>query len=211
MFLVAKSWNCSFKYCWKMSSWSLATAVSPTVTGDVIQLSNLKASSETTIASPKTTAATTTTTTTDRPTTPIPNKKLNLKRPPHLTLRIQPPTTSSRANEAPLAEAENLATPSIYGTPLGSAGTFAAECSATVNSSDDSAGASTSTAGSIFPHEQYKTIKRLDIQFDNVRYSSRFGFFKRGESRKNEWGHMLFSELWISITNVNFTIGPLSI
>lgn len=181
-----------------MSSWSLATAVSPTVTGDVIKLSTLKASSETAIATSDnehktttiTSATTPTTTTTGRPTTPIPNKKLTSKRPPHLTLHIQPPTTTRTNDAAPLAEAENIAlsaTPSIYGTPLsGSVGAFsAAESSATVNSSDPSAGpSSTSTAGTIFPHEQYKTIKKLDIQFDNVRYSSRFGFFKRGECQK---------------------------
>ncbi|KAH8419465.1 hypothetical protein KR222_005919 [Zaprionus bogoriensis] len=169
-----------------MSSWSLASAVSPTVRGDVIKLSTLKATSDTAIATrdnePKSTT-TITTAATGRPTTPIPGKKLTSKRPPHLTLHIQASAEATTTNVAPIAEAESTAlsaTPSVYGTPLGSATAVATESSH--NSSDAStSAASASTAGSIFPHEQFKTIKKIDIQFENVRYSKRFGFFKRGE------------------------------
>lgn len=178
-----------------MSSWSLATAVSPTVTGavgDVIKLHNLNASSDTEIATNKkalTTTSTTTTLTSGRPTTPVPSKKLTSKRPPHLTLHIQStslPTSSSPSdNGAPLAVEENSAlsaTPSVYGTPLGSIGAVPPESNATIgDNTTSSTSHSDSTSGSIFPHEQYKTIKKIDIQFDNVRYSTRMGFFKRGK------------------------------
>ncbi|EDW64893.1 ATP-binding cassette sub-family G member 4 isoform X1 [Drosophila virilis] len=178
-----------------MSSWSLASAVSPTVSGvagDVIRLNNLKACASasdidgaTTTDYPQNKA---------RPTTPVPAKKLNTKRPPHLTLNIQPTTatgttttatgtttttTTTHDHDAPLAEPENIAlsaSSSIYGTPLGSA---APESFASSQNTSSGSHSASSTAGSIFPHEQYKTIKKIDIQFDNVRYSARFGFFKR--------------------------------
>ncbi|XP_030240477.1 ATP-binding cassette sub-family G member 4 [Drosophila navojoa] len=177
-----------------MSSWSLASAVSPTVTGsaagDVIGLNNLKAASDIDIA-----------TATDskqqqraaRPTTPVPAKRLTSKRPPHLTLHIQPSTTktttttaatrTTEAHEAPLAEAENVAlscSSSVYGTPLGSAAALApAATPGSQNTSSSTSHSSDSTASSIFPHEQYKTIKKIDIQFDNVKHSAKFGFFRR--------------------------------
>lgn len=174
-----------------MSSWSLASAVSPTVTGaaagDVIGLNNLKAASDRDIA----TATDSKQQKVARPTTPVPVKKLTSKRPPHLTLHIQPPppptTTRTReAHEAPLAEAENIAlscSSSIFGTPLGSAAALGGIATPeSHNTSSSTSHSSNSTAGSIFPHEQYKTIKKIDIQFDNVQHSAKFGFFKRGES-----------------------------
>ncbi|XP_062121431.1 ATP-binding cassette subfamily G member 4 isoform X1 [Drosophila sulfurigaster albostrigata] len=182
-----------------MSSWSLASAVSPTVTGggDVIRLSNLKAAaSDTQITATSAATTSTSTFTTGRPTTPVPSKKLASKRPPHLTLQITPkaspstPPPDRHLHGAPLAVEENIAlstTPSNYGTPLGSVAGVSAESNSTVNmnignnstTATSSTSHSNSTTGSIFPHEQYKTIKKIDIQFDNVRYSSRFGFFKR--------------------------------
>ncbi|XP_023170515.2 ATP-binding cassette sub-family G member 4 [Drosophila hydei] len=175
-----------------MSSWSLASAVSPTVTGaaagDVIGLNNLKAASDRDIA----TATDSKQQKVARPTTPVPVKKLTSKRPPHLTLHIQPPppptttTTTTRtreAHEAPLAEAENIAlscSSSIFGTPLGSAAALGGIATPeSHNTSSSTSHSSNSTAGSIFPHEQYKTIKKIDIQFDNVQHSAKFGFFKR--------------------------------
>ncbi|EDW04162.1 ATP-binding cassette sub-family G member 4 [Drosophila grimshawi] len=194
-----------------MSSWSLASGISPTVTGgDVIRLNNLKAGSDTNIATAtdkqlraKATAAATTITLTARPTTPVPAKKFTPKRhQPHLTLQIhQPPTTIGKTYNAPLAESEeNIAlssSSSIYDTPLSTGLTATAspesfgptaksqnsyEClsghSGTSAHSGASAHSGSSTSDSIFPHEQNKTIKKIDIQFDNVRYSSKFGFFK---------------------------------
>ncbi|KAM8717318.1 hypothetical protein ACLKA7_004079 [Drosophila subpalustris] len=173
-----------------MSSWSLASAVSPTMTGaagDVIKLNNLKASDPEIATSDKAIATTTTTTlTSGRPTTPVPSKKLTSKRPPHLTLHIKTsPTTSSSSSDhaATLAVEENIAlspTPSVYGTPLGSVGAVSPESRGSLGGNHSSSTShSDSSSGSIFPHEQYKTIKKIDIQFDNVRYSAGRGFLKR--------------------------------
>ncbi|XP_022228236.2 ATP-binding cassette sub-family G member 1 [Drosophila obscura] len=146
-----------------MSSWSLASAVSPNVTGsDVIRLSSLNSRSDSNLTAPP------------RPTTPVPAKKLASKRPPHLTLHIRPTA------DAPLAETENSALsdggPSLYGTPLGA--TPAASISAASPASSTSH-RSSSTSGSIFPHEQYKAIKKINIGFENIRYTTKFGVFNR--------------------------------
>lgn len=174
-----------------MSSWSLASAVSPTVTGsaagDVIRLNNLKAASDIDIATASDSKQQQRAV---RPTTPVPAKKLTSKRPPHLTLHIKPSTTTAtrttEAHEAPLAETENVAlscSSSVYGTPLGSAAALApAATPGSQNTSSSTSHSSNSTASSIFPHEQYKTIKKIDIQFDNVKHSAKFGFFRRGKS-----------------------------
>ncbi|XP_034670136.1 ATP-binding cassette sub-family G member 1 [Drosophila subobscura] len=153
-----------------MSSWSLASAVSPNVTGsDVIRLSNLNSRSDSNLTAPS------------RPTTPVPAKKLASKRPPHLTLHIRPTAAAPpQSHDAPLAETENSALsdggPSIYGTPLGAT---PASISAASPASSTSHRSSSSTSGSIFPHEQYKAIKKINMGFENVRYSTKFGVFKR--------------------------------
>ncbi|EDW25468.1 GL26409 [Drosophila persimilis] len=164
-----------------MSSWSLASAVSPNVTGsDVIRLSSLNSRSDSNLIAPP------------RPTTPVPAKKLSSKRPPHLTLQIRPTAAvSPQSHDAPLAETENSALsdsgPSIYGTPLGAtpASISAAASPASNNTSTSTSTnsgchrSSSSTSGSIFPHEQYKTIKKINIGFDNICYSGKFGVFQR--------------------------------
>ncbi|XP_017075897.2 ABC transporter G family member 41 [Drosophila eugracilis] len=169
-----------------MSSWSLASAVSPNVTsGDVIRLTNLKSSSETNLPTrgsggsgghggsgglP-------------RPTTPVPAKKLASKRPPHLTLNVK-----SKSHDAPLAETENMVlstSESIYGTPMGatpisSPANQSQRSQKSQNSVESRYSTSTATSGgSIFPHEQYKTIKKINIGFENIRYTTKFGIFQR--------------------------------
>lgn len=37
------------------------------------------------------------------------------------------------------------------------------------------------TASSIFPYEENRTVKQINIGFDNIRYSTRLGFFRRGK------------------------------
>ncbi|KAH8334413.1 hypothetical protein KR059_009954 [Drosophila kikkawai] len=175
-----------------MSSWSLASAVSPNVTGgsDVIRLSNLKASSESNIPTRGSVSGL------PRPTTPVPAKKLSSKRPPHLSLHIGGTKSQSKSHDAPLAETENTVlsagSSSIYGTPMGGATPFSSPAghsqrSQTSHQSQETQhSASTTTTntsgtsgGSIFPHEQYKTIKKINIGFENIRYTTKFGVFKR--------------------------------
>ncbi|EDW77383.2 uncharacterized protein Dwil_GK18116 [Drosophila willistoni] len=183
-----------------MSSWSLASSISPNVTGsDVIRLKSLqiKANSETNLDRATITKTTSTTKTTakstaslPRPITPIPAKKFLSKRPPHVTLSIQQPTSPSTSSSAfnPLGPVETdvLTASSVYYTPLGgatpsspNASEAATTSSSTCQSQNTNPTSASSTSGSIFPHEQYKTIKKINIGFENVRYSSKFGFFKR--------------------------------
>ncbi|KAH8337585.1 hypothetical protein KR074_011605 [Drosophila pseudoananassae] len=170
-----------------MSSWSLASAVSPNLTSnsDVIRLNTLKSSSETNLPSRGSASGL------PRPTTPVPGRKLSSKRPPHLTLNIG--ASKAQYNTAPLAETENTvlsASSSIYETPLGAtpasvtATTSPARVSQNSQASQGShksqqSSHSTTSGGSIFPHEQYKTIKKINIGFENIRYTTKFGVFKR--------------------------------
>ncbi|KAH8413443.1 hypothetical protein KR009_011337 [Drosophila setifemur] len=163
-----------------MSSWSLASAVSPTVTGgnEVIRLSSLKSSSETNLPSRGSTGSGL-----PRPTTPVPARKLSSKRPPHLTLQIG---AKSKSHEAPLAETENTvlsASSSIYATPMGATPASVSATTSPANQSQRSQqsqnSSSSNSGGSIFPHEQYKTIKKINIGFDNIRYTTKFGIFNR--------------------------------
>ncbi|KAH8267426.1 hypothetical protein KR018_001041 [Drosophila ironensis] len=180
-----------------MSSWSLASAVSPNVTAgsDVIRLSNLKSSSETNLPARGSSVSGL-----PRPTTPVPGRKLASKRPPHLTLAIGGASKTSKLFNAPLAETENTVlstSSSIYETPLGAtpppATSPARESQNSQNSNHSGShksqqsqqsqqshhSSSTTSGGSIFPHEQYKTIKKINIGFDNIRYTTKFGVFKR--------------------------------
>ncbi|XP_030383367.1 ATP-binding cassette sub-family G member 1 [Scaptodrosophila lebanonensis] len=188
-----------------MSSWSLASAVSPNVTGatgtarDVIALSYLKSASDTDINTAAKTSNKKSGTTTavqqphsPRPTTPVPFRKLASKRPAHLTLHINSKTTtataSKRVHEAPLAETENSAlsaasSTSAYATPLGATPASPLSGSGSASWSGGGGGGegsnNTSTTGSVFPHEQYKTIKKIDIEFENGSFEVKTGFFKR--------------------------------
>ncbi|XP_033153719.1 ABC transporter G family member 2 [Drosophila mauritiana] len=167
-----------------MSSWSLASAVSPNVTGgDVIRLNHLKSSSETHLPSRGSGSASGGSGALPRPTTPVPPKKLSSKRPPHLTLNIK-----AKSHDAPLAETENTVlstSESVYGTPLGatpisSPANQSQRSQASQHSDESRHSSSTATSGgSIFPHEQYKTIKKINIGFENIRYTTKFGVFQR--------------------------------
>ncbi|XP_017099925.3 ATP-binding cassette subfamily G member 4 [Drosophila bipectinata] len=170
-----------------MSSWSLASAVSPNLTSnsDVIRLSTLKSSSETNLPSRGSASGL------PRPTTPVPGRKLSSKRPPHLTLNIG--ASRAQYNTAPLAETENTvlsASSSIYETPLGATPASVTATTSPARASQNSQASqgshksqqsshSTTSGGSIFPHEQYKTIKKINIGFENIRYTTKFGVFKR--------------------------------
>ncbi|XP_017117022.2 ABC transporter G family member 2 [Drosophila elegans] len=166
-----------------MSSWSLASAVSPNVTGgDVIRLNSFKSSSETSLPS-RGSGGYGGSGGLPRPTTPVPGRKLSSKRPPHLTLNV-----AVKSHDAPLAETENSvlsASASIYGTPMGatpiSSPAGHSQWSQKSQNSDESRhSSSTATSGgSIFPHEQYKTIKKINIGFENIRYTTKFGVFQR--------------------------------
>ncbi|KAH8241503.1 hypothetical protein KR026_009066 [Drosophila bipectinata] len=170
-----------------MSSWSLASAVSPNLTSnsDVIRLNTLKSSSETNLPSRGSASGL------PRPTTPVPGRKLSSKRPPHLTLNIG--ASKAQYNTAPLAETENTvlsASSSIYETPLGATPASVTATTSPARASQNSQASqgshksqqsshSTTSGGSIFPHEQYKTIKKINIGFENIRYTTKFGVFKR--------------------------------
>lgn len=179
-----------------MSSWSLASAVSPNVTSgsDVIRLNNLKSSSETNLPSRGSVSGL------PRPTTPVPGRKLASKRPPHLTLNIG--ASKSQHKSAPLAETENTvlsASSSIYETPLGATPASVTATSSPARASQNSQASqgshksqqsshSTTSGGSIFPHEQYKAIKKINIGFENIRYTTKFGVLKRGELKLEDVG-----------------------
>ncbi|KAH8318978.1 hypothetical protein KR067_001255 [Drosophila pandora] len=174
-----------------MSSWSLASAVSPNVTNsgsDVIRLNNLKSSSETNLPSRGSVSGL------PRPTTPVPGRKLASKRPPHLTLNIG--ASKSQHKSAPLAETENTvlsASSSIYETPLSATPASVTATSSPARASQNSQDShksqgshrsqqsshSTTSGGSVFPHEQYKAIKKINIGFENIRYTTKFGILKR--------------------------------
>lgn len=49
------------------------------------------------------------------------------------------------------------------------------------SSTSPSTSATTNTSISIFPHEQNRASKKLNIGFENIRYTARLGFFRRGE------------------------------
>lgn len=188
-----------------MSSWSLASAVSPNVTGgDVIRLNHLKSSSETHLPSR---GSGTGSGALPRPTTPVPSKKLSSKRPPHLTLNIK-----AKSHDAPLAETENTVlstSESVYGTPLGatpvsSPANQSQRSQASQHSDESRHTSSTATSGgSIFPHEQYKTIKKINIGFENIRYTTKFGVFQRGKCFQSvlirRWSFWIWDSLWISL------------
>lgn len=176
-----------------MSSWSLASAVSPNVTNsgsDVIRLNNLKSSSETNLPSRGSVSGL------PRPTTPVPGRKLASKRPPHLTLNIG--ASKSQHKSAPMAETENTvlsASSSIYETPLSATPASVTATSSPARASQNSQDShksqgshrsqqsshSTTSGGSVFPHEQYKAIKKINIGFENIRHTTKFGILKRGE------------------------------
>lgn len=118
------------------------------------------------MSTPQTYQTTTTPITTTSSST---TKRLFSRKPKNLHLKI----SSSPTEEETTIENDNLSSDKSKITSI-------------TNNSTSSTTPSTSTTtitttNSIFPHEQNRTSKKLNIGFENIRYTARMGFFRRGK------------------------------
>ncbi|XP_065356934.1 ATP-binding cassette sub-family G member 1 [Calliphora vicina] len=106
-------------------------------------------------------------TTTATTTTPISNtKRLFSRKPKNLHLKISSPSM----------ETDN---DSLSSDTFKTARTTNNSTSSTTPSTSTTTTTTTTTTNSIFPHEQHRTSKKLNIGFENIRYTARMGFFRR--------------------------------
>ncbi|TMW40807.1 hypothetical protein DOY81_014113 [Sarcophaga bullata] len=115
-----------------------------------------------------------------RPTTPTPNKRLFARKPKNLHLKI--------SSSSPETENVTLSSGDTFKSSINKSASAAEAAADDTNNSTSSmtpsistttSTASASTSNSIFPHEQNRTTKKLNIGFKNIRYTARTGFFRR--------------------------------
>lgn len=115
-----------------------------------------------------------------RPTTPTPNKRLFARKPKNLHLKISSP--SSETENVALPGADKCKSPVNNTTATATDDdTNNSTSSMTPSISTTTSTVSASTSNSIFPYEQNRTTKKLNIGFKNIRYAARMGLFRRGK------------------------------
>ena len=134
-----------------------------------------------------------------RPTTPTPNKRLFARKPKNLHLKI--------SSSSPETENSTLSSADTFKSSIHKSSSAAEPLADDANDSISST-ASASTSNSIFPHEQNRTTKKLNIGFKNIRYTARMGFFRRGKCKENNLKNIhkicnIFSSVFIRC-NSNF-------
>lgn len=109
-----------------------------------------------------------------RPTTPTPPKRVYARKPENLHLKI----SSFRSN----GEKENV---NVNAAAQEKYQDTSTNTTVTSNNSTSTASqtpsTSSTTISSIFSQKQTRPPKLIDIGFDNIRYTARMGFFRRGK------------------------------